>query len=180
MATLPRGEPRPPGAMAQDPRFPVSLLRLPHRDVRAAGGSVEKGCRCRGINGGRPDALTCRPEPLCIAPCKSEPAPACLEMAHDKSREPDVMAAAPASPDDRSADAVGETQAVQKIHYSDSRKIGVTGAVFLILNKMIGTGSMSAPAPAPPAPAWPRLTRNVQFSRRRRPSSRRRGPSACA
>lgn len=25
--------------------------------------------------------------------------------------------------------------------YSDSRKLGVTGSVFLILNKMIGTGS---------------------------------------
>jgi len=25
--------------------------------------------------------------------------------------------------------------------YDDSRKLGVTGAVFLILNKMIGTGS---------------------------------------
>lgn len=32
---------------------------------------------------------------------------------------------------------------VQQFAYSDSRKIGVTGAVFLILNKMIGTGSKS-------------------------------------
>lgn len=30
---------------------------------------------------------------------------------------------------------------IQQFAYSDSRKIGVTGAVFLILNKMIGTGS---------------------------------------
>ena len=29
--------------------------------------------------------------------------------------------------------------------YSEDRKIGVTGAVFLILNKMIGTGSMFLP-----------------------------------
>lgn len=26
--------------------------------------------------------------------------------------------------------------------YEDSRKLGITGSVFLILNKMIGTGSM--------------------------------------
>lgn len=30
---------------------------------------------------------------------------------------------------------------IQQFAYDDSRKIGVTGAVFLILNKMIGTGS---------------------------------------
>jgi hypothetical protein len=35
-----------------------------------------------------------------------------------------------------------EAQAVQSYAYDESRKIGVTGAVFLILNKMIGTGSM--------------------------------------
>jgi len=29
----------------------------------------------------------------------------------------------------------------QVFAYSDDRKIGITGAVFLILNKMIGTGS---------------------------------------
>jgi hypothetical protein len=32
--------------------------------------------------------------------------------------------------------------------YDDSRKLGVTGAVFLILNKMIGTGSECCLAPA--------------------------------
>lgn len=32
----------------------------------------------------------------------------------------------------------------QKYAYSDDRKIGITGAVFLILNKMIGTGSKLA------------------------------------
>lgn len=37
---------------------------------------------------------------------------------------------------------VGE-QRVQTIAIAESRKIGVTGAVFLILNKMIGTGSTS-------------------------------------
>jgi hypothetical protein len=29
----------------------------------------------------------------------------------------------------------------QNFSYSEDRKIGITGAVFLILNKMIGTGS---------------------------------------
>lgn len=35
------------------------------------------------------------------------------------------------------------SEQVGDIHYAyaDSRKIGITGAVFLILNKMIGTGS---------------------------------------
>ena len=33
----------------------------------------------------------------------------------------------------------------QKYAFSDKRKLGVTGAVFLILNKMIGTGSMYHP-----------------------------------
>lgn len=33
---------------------------------------------------------------------------------------------------------------VQKYEFDESRKIGVTGAVFLILNKMIGTGSKPA------------------------------------
>ena len=39
------------------------------------------------------------------------------------------------------ADAIQDEGAI-KIKYDDSRKLGVTGAVFLILNKMIGTGSM--------------------------------------
>jgi hypothetical protein len=30
----------------------------------------------------------------------------------------------------------------QVIQFSEARKMGVTGAMFLILNKMIGTGSM--------------------------------------
>lgn len=38
------------------------------------------------------------------------------------------------------------TAAVQKYEYSESRKIGITGAVFLILNKMIGTGIFSTPS----------------------------------
>lgn len=34
-----------------------------------------------------------------------------------------------------------QVQDEQQFKLSESRKIGVTGAVFLILNKMIGTGS---------------------------------------
>jgi hypothetical protein len=33
----------------------------------------------------------------------------------------------------------------QTYAYSEDRKIGITGAVFLILNKMIGTGSKRSP-----------------------------------
>ena len=35
----------------------------------------------------------------------------------------------------------GVVQEENTYAYDDSRKLGVTGAVFLILNKMIGTGS---------------------------------------
>jgi hypothetical protein len=35
----------------------------------------------------------------------------------------------------------GTVQEDKTYTYDDSRKLGVTGAVFLILNKMIGTGS---------------------------------------
>ncbi|KAI1076893.1 amino acid transporter [Whalleya microplaca] len=38
------------------------------------------------------------------------------------------------------------SEAVEQYGYSESRKIGVTGAVFLILNKMIGTGIFSTPS----------------------------------
>lgn len=34
-----------------------------------------------------------------------------------------------------------EIAGVSKFHVDEKRKLGVTGAVFLILNKMIGTGS---------------------------------------
>ena len=84
-------------------------------------------------------------------------------MAYDKRRDPDVLATrAPGSPDDHSSDVGGETQAVQHIHYDDSRKIGITGAVFLILNKMIGTGSTSAHT-VPSLTRMARLTRTCVF-----------------
>ncbi|KAK3904501.1 high-affinity methionine permease [Staphylotrichum tortipilum] len=41
---------------------------------------------------------------------------------------------------------VGEVKDENKYAYDDSRKLGVTGAVFLILNKMIGTGIFSTPS----------------------------------
>ncbi|TDZ16836.1 High-affinity methionine permease [Colletotrichum sidae] len=41
---------------------------------------------------------------------------------------------------------VGSTKAQEVYAYSESQKIGVTGAVFLILNKMIGTGIFSTPS----------------------------------
>lgn len=38
-------------------------------------------------------------------------------------------------------DSDAEIAGVAKFHVDEKRKLGVTGAVFLILNKMIGTGS---------------------------------------
>lgn len=49
-------------------------------------------------------------------------------------------------PDDLDAAEVGEVQDENKYAYDDSRKLGITGAVFLILNKMIGTGIFSTPS----------------------------------
>jgi hypothetical protein len=43
------------------------------------------------------------------------------------------------------AGAGSDVEDVQTYAYSDSRKLGVTGSVFLILNKMIGTGSRLYP-----------------------------------
>jgi amino acid transporter len=41
---------------------------------------------------------------------------------------------------------VGEVREENKYAYDESRKLGITGAVFLILNKMIGTGIFSTPS----------------------------------
>jgi hypothetical protein len=41
---------------------------------------------------------------------------------------------------------VGEIKEENTYAYDDSRKLGITGAVFLILNKMIGTGIFSTPS----------------------------------
>lgn len=47
---------------------------------------------------------------------------------------------------DAASAVVGEVQEENKYAYDDSRKLGITGAVFLILNKMIGTGIFSTPS----------------------------------
>lgn len=39
-----------------------------------------------------------------------------------------------------------EFEGEEDFKYDDSQKIGITGAVFLILNKMIGTGIFSTPS----------------------------------
>ncbi|KAK1758845.1 high-affinity methionine permease [Echria macrotheca] len=41
---------------------------------------------------------------------------------------------------------VGEVEQENTYAYADDRKLGITGAVFLILNKMIGTGIFSTPS----------------------------------
>lgn len=47
---------------------------------------------------------------------------------------------------DRTDVEVGEVKEENTYAYDDSRKLGITGAVFLILNKMIGTGIFSTPS----------------------------------
>ncbi|KAJ2997362.1 hypothetical protein NUW58_g679 [Xylaria curta] len=47
------------------------------------------------------------------------------------------------SPDHTDSESVGN---IQTYDYDESQKIGVTGATFLILNKMIGTGIFSTPS----------------------------------
>jgi hypothetical protein len=59
---------------------------------------------------------------------------------------PEKAAAAPTYKDGASEAAVGEVQEENTYAYDDSRKLGITGAVFLILNKMIGTGIFSTPS----------------------------------
>ncbi|KAI1298405.1 amino acid/polyamine transporter I [Xylaria venustula] len=60
---------------------------------------------------------------------------------HDVSHE--VTAPDGGPPDTADGESVGN---IQKYDYDDSRKIGITGATFLILNKMIGTGIFSTPS----------------------------------
>lgn len=51
---------------------------------------------------------------------------------------PDYKSGDPLKHDDSQSEQV---QVGERYEYSDERKIGITGSVFLILNKMIGTGS---------------------------------------
>ena len=58
----------------------------------------------------------------------------------------------------------GSSLGGQKFAFTKDRQIGVTGAVFLILNKMIGTGSEFSPAFSMKRVAWfasPKLLRNL-------------------
>ena len=50
--------------------------------------------------------------------------------------------------DDEATAQVGSVQDIQKHDIPSSRRIGVAGAVSLILNKMIGTGSKISAMPA--------------------------------
>lgn len=63
----------------------------------------------------------------------------------DKSSDPEAVKTAPVAVSDNDG-SVGEVQAAEKFAFGEDRKIGITGAVFLILNKMIGTGIFSTPS----------------------------------
>lgn len=64
----------------------------------------------------------------------------------DKSSDPEAVKATPVAFNDNDSAVVGEVQAAEKFAFGEDRKIGITGAVFLILNKMIGTGIFSTPS----------------------------------
>lgn len=78
-------------------------------------------------------------------------------MADNKDRiESTSHNVSPTSTDEGAPPHLADAQVQEELQYklSDSRKIGVTGAVFLILNKMIGTGSEYLNLP----PAYRRAT----------------------
>lgn len=64
----------------------------------------------------------------------------------DKAASDDVHDKGTAAPNYSNGEDVGEVQEENTYAYDDSRKLGITGAVFLILNKMIGTGIFSTPS----------------------------------
>lgn len=64
----------------------------------------------------------------------------------DKSSDPEAVKATPVAVNDNDSAVVGEVEAAEKFAFAEDRKIGITGAVFLILNKMIGTGIFSTPS----------------------------------
>lgn len=59
------------------------------------------------------------------------------DVKRESSGDEDAIRRGDASPQ------AGSVIDAQEFSYTEDRKIGVTGAVFLILNKMIGTGSKS-------------------------------------
>lgn len=64
----------------------------------------------------------------------------------DKAPSDDVNVKDTTPPHFTDGEEVGEVQEENTYAYDDSRKLGITGAVFLILNKMIGTGIFSTPS----------------------------------
>ncbi len=56
---------------------------------------------------------------------------------------------------------IAETEGLQQYTLPESRKIGVMGAVFLILNKMIGTGSGCCDSWICPKTAWLTVLRSL-------------------
>jgi hypothetical protein len=85
------------------------------------------------------------PNPFCLR--IHNPDRTAVMGSSDKAASDDVpeKAASPTYPGD-SDGVVGEVQEENTYAYDDSRKLGITGAVFLILNKMIGTGIFSTPS----------------------------------
>ena len=67
-------------------------------------------------------------------------------MADTKDRDPNTVDAVDSG--DGNVSDNSSTIDAQTYAYSEDRKIGVTGAVFLIINKMIGTGSEPLQTPS--------------------------------
>ncbi|EEY17226.1 high-affinity methionine permease [Verticillium alfalfae VaMs.102] len=64
----------------------------------------------------------------------------------DKKTTPEPSGLEPGPPAYNSDESDGSTRHREVYAYTEDRKIGITGAVFLILNKMIGTGIFSTPS----------------------------------
>ncbi|KAF3352375.1 High-affinity methionine permease like protein [Verticillium longisporum] len=64
----------------------------------------------------------------------------------DKKITPEPSGLEPGPPAYNSDESDGSTRHREVYAYTEDRKIGITGAVFLILNKMIGTGIFSTPS----------------------------------
>lgn len=62
-----------------------------------------------------------------------------MVLPDDRKFDPEATASPSSLPDDVVSDTASSD--AQVFEYDDSRKLGVTSSVFLILNKMIGTGS---------------------------------------
>ncbi|KAI0601190.1 amino acid/polyamine transporter I [Biscogniauxia sp. FL1348] len=67
-------------------------------------------------------------------------------MAADTTKKDPEVADARALAASSDEEYAPRTEGVEQYEYDESRKIGITGAVFLILNKMIGTGIFSTPS----------------------------------